>query len=161
MLNTKSLVSHTKDCIDQKLYGSSVSLNLPSIDLKKPSVIQDNVSEAKRTTHISLGVDGVNVKPFHQQAGPHQSCVKTLRGKKFQDSHHGLRLPSKFETQGLYIIIQIGDVTLRAVVCTLLERKKKTNYEKRTKLLRVRLIILFLSTTFEKYLFPTSHFIPH
>lgn len=66
MLNTKSLVSHTKDCIDQKLYESSVSLNLPSIDLKKPSVIQDNVSEAERTTNASLSVDGVNVKPYRQ-----------------------------------------------------------------------------------------------
>ena len=101
MLNTKLLVLHNKDWIVQKLYGSSISLNFPSIDLKKPSVIQDNVSEAERITNTSLGVDGVNVKPCSQQAGPHQSCVKALRKKMFQDSHHRLRLPAIFGDTGI------------------------------------------------------------
>lgn len=56
------------------MYESSLFLDLPSIDLKS-SVIQDNMSEAEGTTNISLGVDGVNVKPGSQEPGPHQSSI--------------------------------------------------------------------------------------
>lgn len=37
------------------------------------------MSEAEGTTNISLGVDGVSVKPYSQELGPHQSSVLTLR----------------------------------------------------------------------------------
>lgn len=40
------------------------------------------MSEAEGKTNISLGVDGVNVKPDSQEPGPHQSSITTLREKK-------------------------------------------------------------------------------
>lgn len=68
--------------MDSSVYESSLFLDLPSIDLKKPSVIQDNMSEAEGTTNISLGIDGVNVKSSSQEPGPHQSSITTSRLKK-------------------------------------------------------------------------------
>lgn len=147
MLNTKSLEPYTKDCIDQK-HRSLAPLNLLSIDLKKPSVIHI-VCQKQREQHTFSRVDGVNVKPFQLIGWPPPELCQNSEGDK---------RVSRF-TSWIEASIKIWDIGIvyhysnwwcnpKGSCLHTFERKKKTNYEKRTKIAtRVRLIILFLSTT--------------
>jgi len=108
------------------LYESSLSLDLPSIDLMKPSVIQDNMSEAEGTTNIFLGVDGVNVKPCSQEPGLHRNSITTLREKK-----KGSRFTSCSEASGniwryrhCVSLFKLVVEPQREIVYPLLERKR-------------------------------------
>lgn len=94
----------------------------------------------------------VGVKLCSQEPGPHQSCIKILmEKKKVQDLHHILRLLAILEDIG--IGHHYSNWWCNPIIYPLLGRKKKSSYEKKTKLLGVRLIILFFGIALKNIFF--------
>lgn len=84
------------------------------------------MSEAEGKTNISLGVDGVNVKPDSQEPGPHQSSITTLREKK-KGSRFTLCSEASsniWRHKACVSLFKLVVEPQRAIVYPLLERKR-------------------------------------